>query len=310
MKTDKLLKSGKVAKRSFTVQLAVGFAEVFAGLFTLSVALIADGVQSFADAGVSLIVWIGLRISRKKPDRKFPFGYHRFETLSSIFAAIFMSSLALILLYASYQEFMNPTPIIDAGLSMIVALSAAVVSLGLLVYKRRAAKKYNSIALKTDATNSIKDVLTSVTAFLGITFSAFFNFTQTDAIAGIVISLFVFTMVYPIIKESSLVLVDAFEDPEILAEIEATAKKTRHVKQVQNIRMRKVGSYLLGDMQVVVDADLTVRDAGKIAYEVGENIKQEFADIIEMKIIIEPDEPIKVLTHMNPTEGTSLMDFH
>ncbi len=270
----------------------VGFVEVFAGLFTLSVALIADGVQSFADAVVSLIVWIGLRISRKKPDGKFPFGYHRFETLSSIVAAIFMGVLAGFLMYASYQELLSPTPMVNAELSMVVALGAAVTSTFLLIYKRRAAKKYNSTALRTDAANSIKDVLTSVTAFAGIALSLFFNFTQTDAIAGIVISLFVFTMVYPIIKESSLVLVDSFEDPEILAEIEATTKKTKNVKQILNIRLRKVGSYLIGDAQVVVDADLTVRDAGKIAREIEENIKQEFSDIIEMKVIINPDEPV------------------
>jgi cation diffusion facilitator family transporter len=291
-KTDKLLKSGRVAKRSFVVQLILGFVEVFVGLFTLSVALIADGVQSFADAVVSLIVWIGLRISRKKPDRKFPFGYHRFETLSSIVAAIFMGVLAGFLIYASYHELLNPTPMVNAQLSMVVALGAAVASSFLLVYKRRAAKKYNSTALRTDATNSIKDVLTSLTAFTGIALSIFFNFAQTDAIAGIVISLFVFTMVYPIIRESSLVLMDAFEDPEILAEIEETTKRTKNVKQILNIRLRKVGSYLIGDAQVVVDADLTVREAGKMAREIEENIKEEFSDIIEMKVIINPDEPV------------------
>jgi divalent metal cation (Fe/Co/Zn/Cd) transporter len=54
-----LVQGGKVAKRSFFVQLMVGLSEFFMGVFTLSIALIADGIQSFADAGVSLIVWIG-----------------------------------------------------------------------------------------------------------------------------------------------------------------------------------------------------------------------------------------------------------
>ena len=68
-----LVQGGKVAKKSFLVQLMVGLVEVVMGIFTLSIALIADGTQSFADAGVSLIVWIGLRISRRAPDRKLPF---------------------------------------------------------------------------------------------------------------------------------------------------------------------------------------------------------------------------------------------
>ena len=56
--------------------------------------------------------------------------------------------------------------------------------------------------------------------------------------------------------------------------------------------MRKLGPYLIGDIHVVVDADLTVRDSGKIAYEIEERVKKEFDDIIEVKVRIDPDEPI------------------
>ena len=269
----------------------MGFAEVFMGIFTLSVALIADGIQSFADAVVSLIVWIGLRISRRAPDGKFHFGYYRVETFSSIIAAFFMATLGGIVLYESYLEFLNPTEIANAELALIVALLATAVSSGLLFYKTRAAKRYASLALKTDASNSIKDVLTSITAFIGIALSRYFNIVQADAIAGIVISFFVFTMVYAIIKEASLVLMDACQCPEILTDIENIARSIKHVKQVHSLRMRKLGPYLIGDIHVVVDADLTVRDSGKIAYEIEERLKKEFDTVIEIKVRIDPDEP-------------------
>ena len=286
------MQGGKVARKSFAIQLLVGFAEVFMGIFTLSVALIADGIQSFADAGVSLIVWMGLRISRRAPDGKFHFGYYRVETFSSIIAAFFMATLGGIVLYASYLEVLNPTAIANAELAMIVALFATAISSGLLFYKNRAAKRYASLALKTDASNSIKDVLTSITAFIGIALSRYFNIVQADAIAGIVISFFVFTMVYAIIKEASLVLMDACQCPEILTDIENLARSVKHVKQVHSLRMRKLGPYLIGDIHVVVDADLTVRDSGKIAYEIEERLKKEFDTVIEIKVRIDPDEPV------------------
>jgi cation diffusion facilitator family transporter len=292
LKSNTLVQGGKVARKSFAIQLMVGIAEVFMGLFTLSVALIADGIQSFADAGVSLIVWIGLRISRRAPDGKFHFGYYRVETFSSIIAAFFMATLGGIVLYESYQELIKPTAIANAELAIVVALSAAAVSSVLLTYKNRAAKKYGSLALKTDASNSIKDVLTSITAFIGIALSRYFNIVQADAIAGIVISFFVFTMVYAIIREASLVLMDACQCPEILTDIENIARSVKQVKQVHSLRMRKLGPYLIGDLHVVVDADLTVRDSGKIAYEIEERVKKEFDDVIEIKVRIDPDEPI------------------
>ncbi len=66
----------------------------------------ADGMQSFADAGVSLIVWMGLRVSSREPEWKISFGYYRFETLSSIIATLFMTSIGAITLYASTREFL------------------------------------------------------------------------------------------------------------------------------------------------------------------------------------------------------------
>lgn len=283
-----LVQGGKVAKRSFLIQLMVGFSELIMGLFTLSIALIADGTQSFADAGVSLIVWIGLRISRKAPDKRFNFGYHRVETLSSIFAALFMATIGGITLYESYREFLKPTAVANADLALMVALAAAGVSSLLLIYKRRAAKKFGSLALKTDASNSVKDVLTSITAFVGIALASYLNMAQSDAIAGIIISLFVFTMVYPILKEASLVLLDSFHSPETVATIENIAKSMVQVKRVHSIRMRKLGSYLIGDMHVALSNEMTVQEACVIAALIEEQTKKEFEDIIEMNVIIEP----------------------
>lgn len=283
-----LIKGGKVAKTSFLVQLMLGFFELIMGIFTFSIALIADGIQSFADAGVSLIVWIGLRISRRKPDESFHFGYYRFETLSSIIAAVFMASLGFVVLYESYQNLFIPSALVNPAVAMVVAVTAALVSTALLMYKRHYAKKYGSMALKTDATNSIKDVLTSITAFIGIALSAYAGFAHTDAVAGIIISLFVFTMVYTIFKEASLVLLDAFQSPETVDAIECIAKSQPLVRGVHSIRLRKLGSYIIGDMHVTVDSQMTIKEASEIAFQIEGQTKRAFRDIIEMNVIVEP----------------------
>jgi len=269
----------------------VGIIEVFAGVFSLSVALIADGAHSFADAIVSLIVWIGLRLSRKAPDGKFHFGYYRVETFSSVVAAFFMAALGGVILYESYLVLLAPRQLVNAELAMTVALAAATVALIIAVYKGRAAKKYGSLALKTDAFNSVKDVLTSITAFAGIALNKYLQIAQTDSIAGIIIALFVFTVSYSIVKEASLVLMDACQCTEILTDIENIAKSVQHVKSVHSIRMRKLGPYLMGDLHIVVDADMTVKEADQVATEVEEQVKQEFDEIAEIKVRIEPHEP-------------------
>jgi len=274
--------------------MQVGIAEVVVGIFSLSLALVADGVQSFADAVVSLIVWIGLRFSAKAPDGRFHFGYYRVENLSSIIAAFILTVSGGLILYESYQELLHPREIINAELAMATTLVAAVIAGGILFFKARAARRYDSLALRADAFNSIKDVLTSVTAFVGIALSKYLNIKVTDSVAGIIIAFFVFTVAYSVIKESSLVLMDACQCSEILSDIEKIAKSTKHVKGVHNIRMRKMGPYLIGDMHIIVDGDMSVREADQIATQIEEQVKKEFDEVTEIKVRIEPPEPAPV----------------
>ena len=291
MQSTRLAKGGAVAEKSFAVLVLVGIAEVFVGIFSLSLALVADGVQSFADAVVSLIVWIGLRLSGKAPDGKFHFGYYRVENFSSIIAALVLTVSGGLILYESYQGLLFPRVIINAEIAMATALLAAAVAGAILFFKVRAARRYDSLALKADAFNSTKDVLTSLTAFVGIVLSKYLNIRVTDSIAGIIIALFVFTVAYSVIKESSLILMDACQCSDILSDIKNIVKNVKNVKEVHDIRMRKLGPYLVGDMHVVVDGDMTVREADQIAIQIEEQVKKEFDEVAEIRVKIEPPKP-------------------
>ena len=291
LQSTRLAKGGAVAEKSFAVLVLVGIAEVFVGIFSLSLALVADGVQSFADAAVSLIVWVGLRLSGKAPDGKFHFGYYRVENFSSIIAAFVLTVSGGLVLYESYQGLLFPREIVNAEIAMATALLAAAVAGAILFFKARAARRYDSLALKADAFNSTKDVLTSLTAFVGIALSKYLNIRVTDSIAGIIIALFVFTVAYSVIKESSLILMDACQCSDILFDIENIVKNVKNVKEVHDIRMRKLGPYLVGDMHVVVDGDMSVREADQIAIQIEEQVKKEFDEVTEIRVKIEPPKP-------------------
>jgi cation diffusion facilitator family transporter len=293
LRSAELAKGGAVAEKSFAVLVFVGVVEVFVGVFTLSLALVADGIQSFADAVVSLIVWAGLRFSRKAPDGKFHFGYYRVETFSSIVAAFFMVMLGGIILYESYLELLLPREIVNAELAIVVALVATVIAFVQWIFKNRASRRYGSLALRADALNSVKDVLTSFTAFVAIALSRYYGVMRADAVAGMIIAAFVFTVSYSIVKEASLVLMDACQCSDILTDIADVVRGVKRVISVHDIRMRKVGPYLMGDMHVVVDPDMTVREADLIAAQVEQRVKEEFDTVTEIKVRIEPQEEQK-----------------
>lgn len=299
MKHFELSQGGTVAAKSFGVLVGVGVIEVLIGFLSGSIALVADGIHSFADATVSFVVWLGLRFARRAPDGKFHFGYYRAETFSSIVAALIMFAFGFLILYESYLTFLSPKELVFVEQALITAFLATAVALYLSVYKIKAAKKLDSLALKTDAFSSIKDVLTSAIAFLGVGLSRYFGILQTDAIAGIIIALFIFTVSYVVIREASLVLMDACTCPEIVTTIEQIALKTPKVKGVHSIRLRKLGPYIVGDIHVELDGKMSVHEAAKITTNIEQAVKKEFDEITEFKVRVEPFKEKELSNHGN-----------
>jgi divalent metal cation (Fe/Co/Zn/Cd) transporter len=93
---------------------------------------------------------------------------------------------------------------------------------------------------------------------------------------------------YSIFKESSLVLVDACRCGDIVKAIEEKARKVEGIKEVHSIRLRRLGSYIVGDLHVVVDGNIPVREADKLATKVEKKITAEFGKVIDIRVRIEP----------------------
>lgn len=57
---------------------------------------------------ISLIVWLGLRSSRRTADKRFPFGYFKLESFAALVAAYGMVVVASVPLYYSYMRLLEP----------------------------------------------------------------------------------------------------------------------------------------------------------------------------------------------------------
>ncbi|MDI9643826.1 MAG: cation diffusion facilitator family transporter [Candidatus Verstraetearchaeota archaeon] len=267
--------------------LAIGAVEILFGLSLGSIALIADGAHSLADSVVSVLVLVGISISRRRPDRIFSHGYKRAETLFGLLAAVAMMSLGGLMLYESYIALLEPVQIQDSMLAIAVAASAGISSAGLAVYKLGLARRSSSLAMKIDAYNSIKDGGASFVVVAGVWLSSL-GFSYFDAVAGMAISFMIITVGYVSIKESSVVLLDGCLCPERLERIASIALRTEGVVGVRGVRLRSLGRSVAGQAVVELDGSLSVAEAHRISSEVKERIISEYGDISEMVIEIEP----------------------
>ncbi len=154
-----------------------------------------------------------------------------------------MIVIGIVIFYNSYQSLMHPHEIKQPILVMIVLAGASALSLHRAFQMRKIAHKYNLLSLKTDARNSIKDGSASVIGFFSILVATQFGFLQMDAIGGMIIAGYIFSVSYISLKRSSLILVDSWQNPDLTDMIKKIISEQfgNIVIEVKNVLLRSSG---------------------------------------------------------------------
>lgn len=286
--SQKILLGQRIAIVSFFVNVAIGVAEVGVGMLFGSLALTADGVHSFVDALVSLLVWFGIRYSQKKADGKFHYGYYKFDAIFSLFAALIMVASGLVISYTGIQGFLKPVPPHGSSFYPIIVVLVSILTAAILASaKESRARSSGLVSLRTDGYNSIKDASASIVAFVGILLSAF-GFYGFDSLAALVIGGFVMVAGYFAIKESSAVLADAYGNPEMIETIKNIASSVSGVYSIDDLRIRRNGPFLVVEMHVRVDGNISVFEADAITQEVVRKMRQNIVSLGRITVKPEP----------------------
>ncbi|OLD02554.1 MAG: hypothetical protein AUJ07_08330 [Crenarchaeota archaeon 13_1_40CM_3_53_5] len=222
----------RIAKLSVWTLLALGFIEIAFSQISGSIALLADGIDV-----------------RRKPSRRFQFGYYKVESFTALITAVVLIPISAYIILRSYRAFQNPTPIQLPVPALIVLLTAGLGSLYRAVQMRRVANKYNLLSLKLDAKNSIKDATSSFVAFASVLLSGF-GIHHADSIGALLIAVYILTVAYVAIRESSLVLLDEFHEPDLSKQIESLIRSHADVKGIRDLRLRRTGPFIVGTLEV------------------------------------------------------------
>jgi cation diffusion facilitator family transporter len=281
----------KIAKISVITLVSIGIIELLIGQISGSVVATADGIDSLSDAMISFIVFMGLVIAGRPADKKFHFGYYKVESFAALIAAIGMIVMGSIILYHSSGSLLlqHKHEIHQPVLTMIVLAAASVISLYRAIQMRNIANRHNLLSLRTDAKNSIKDGSASVVGFLSILIATQFGFSQMDAIGGIIIAGYIFSVAYVSLKQSSLILVDSWQNPKVTDLIRQTIedkfKKKDQVK-VQQILLRPGGMMVVfAAVHIEVDGSKRLTDVELLTREVEMVIRSKIPYIKKLSVI-------------------------
>lgn len=266
--------------------------KLLAGVIAHSGAMISDAIHSASDVFSTVVVIIGIRISRRASDKDHPYGHERLECVAAIVLATILAFTGLGIGYAAVRKIVGGD---YAGLAVPgrLALVAAVVSIlvkeAMYQYTRICAKRIDSSALMADAWHHRSDALSSVGALIGIG-GARLGFPIADPVASVVICVFIEKAAYDIFMDAVDKMVDKACDEETEKELRQCALEQEGVLGVDLLHTRVFGNKIYVDIEICADGDETLRQAHAVAERVHNSIEKNFPRVKHIMVHVNPGE--------------------
>lgn len=263
--------------------------KMVAGFVGHSQALVADGIESFADIISSLMVWRAVVVAAEPADEEHPYGHGKAEAIASIGVTAMLFAAAVWISVQSIREILVPhqTP---AAWTLAVLVVVIVAKELLFRFARNEARELESVAVHSDAWHHRTDAITSLAAFVGIAIAVIGGkgYEAADDFAALVAAGFIAWNGIRLLRPALNELMDATPNTGFTSAVRAHAQETPGVEAVEKCIVRKVGGRYFVDMHVEVDPHMTVEKAHGIAHAVKDRLRAKFQQIQDVLIHIEP----------------------
>lgn len=274
---------------SIAAYLILSACKLAVGYWTNSEALSADGLNNSTDIIASIAVLIGLRISRKPPDKDHRYGHFRAETVSAMVASFIMFAVGLQVLLQAAGTFRSPHGAPEGSAAAWTALLSAAAIYGVYMYNVRLAKRINSQAMLAAAKDNRSDAMVSAGAFIGI-LGAQWGWPWLDPLTALLVGFIICKTAWAIFRDATHALTDGFDDQELQV-IKRTIREVPGVEQIIDIKARIHGNNKLVDVTIGVHHLLNVAES----HEITEQVEKQIFDqhhISHVHIHIEPYEAL------------------
>ena len=271
------------------LNLAVAAAKIWYGTITSTVSMRADGIASLFDSISNLVGIVGLSLAARPADLDHPYGHQKLETYAS-------AAIGLMLLVAAANVFSDAiggllgngsTPEVDAG-SFAVMLGTLCVNIFVVLYERRRGRELHSEILSADSFHTLSDVMVSISVIVGLLFIRA-GFPIADAIASLIVGVMILRSAYEVFKQANTTLSDKARIP--VEEVKAVVDAVPGARDCHKVRTRGTEGEVYMDLHILVDPDMTIRDAHAVAGEVERAISEKFEQVVDIVVHVEPDTP-------------------
>lgn len=291
-------------------------AKIAVGLLSKSMAILADGLNNFTDAGSSVVSMLGFRWANKPADKEHPFGHARYEYITGLIIAFIVLFLGFELIVSSVEKITAGEKTVATVIMMAVLAFSVVVKFGMFFYYRSVSRKIGSGSLKAAGADSLNDCISTI-AILVCTVITYFTGVELDGYVGIAVALFIVFNGIKLIKETMSPLLGEKPSPSLVKKISEEICAYDGVKGIHDLIVHNYGpNRYFASVHVEVDAKTDVL----VSHELVDAIERDFLEkginlVIHMDPVIVDDERVNALKQIavdalkSIDESLTLHDF-
>jgi ferrous-iron efflux pump FieF len=275
-----LLKRATYASVSVAVFLVL--IKLSAYYITNSVSLLSSLVDSALDLIASIINLVAVRHSLMPADDLHRFGHGKAEPLAGLGQAAFITGSSVFLCFEAVNRLLHPVFLQQGIIGIGVMIISLTLSLLLVAYQRHVIKQTQSIAIKADSIHYLNDVAINLGVIVALVLTINFGWVYADPLFAIGIALVILYSVWHIFKQSLDQLMDRELPDNERQEILDIIRRHPQVREVHDFRTRASGRDRFIQAHLVIDGNLSLRDAHDVAETVEQAIRSAFpgADVI------------------------------
>lgn len=170
------------------VNVALSVAQIIGGAVAGSVALIADGVHNFADAGALVLAFGARRLARRGISARYTFGWARAEVIAALVNFTTLIVISIWLAVEAIGRLTDP-PEVAGGLVMVLAAVALVVDLATAALTWKLSR--DSLNIRAAFLHNLADAGASVAVLLGGVLIWAWGWMWVDPVVTILISVLI-----------------------------------------------------------------------------------------------------------------------
>lgn len=270
------------------LNLVVAFAKIIYGNLTGTLSMIADGYHSLFDGASNIVGLAGSFIAARPPDREHPYGHQKYETVASVFIALLLIFVGVEIFHNALNRFLIPSKPEVTAVSFFIVLGTMCINYLVTRYEYGQGQSLRSQVLIADSMNTKSDIYVSLSVIVSLV-AIEFGFPLIDTVIALAIAFIIFRAGFRIIKESSRSLLDMSRIEE--KEICELVMGVEGVKGCHKIRTRGSMGDIRVDMHLLIQSDMSLGDAHLISHRVSKKLKEEYKDISDVVIHLEPSLP-------------------